>query len=106
MDSPKSASPESSLLLSAVKRGHQSFVHQRRVRVLAETLAARIPQGAGVLDIGCGDGTIACLIAQLRPDVSIKGVEVVVRPGCQIECHPFDGSTLPFPDHSVDVCRS
>jgi SAM-dependent methyltransferase len=104
MDSPKSASPESSLLLSAVKRGHQSFVHQRRVRVLAEVLAAQIPQGASVLDIGCGDGTIAGLIAQFRPDISIKGVEVMARPGCKIECHPFDGSTLPFADSSIDVC--
>ena len=104
MDTPKSASRASSLLLSAVKRGHQSFVHQRRVRVLAETLAGQIPHGARVLDIGCGDGTIASLIAQLRPDISIEGVEVMVRPGCKIECHPFDGSKLPFPDNAVDVC--
>jgi SAM-dependent methyltransferase len=103
MDTPKSASRASSLLLSAVKRGHQSFVHQRRVRVLAETLAGQIPHGARVLDIGCGDGTIASLIAQLRPDISIEGVEVMVRPGCKIACRPFDGSKLPFPDNSVDV---
>src|ERR1700675_2978115 len=103
MDSPKSPSRASSMLLSAVKHGHQSFVHQRRVRVLAETLAGQIPRGARVLDIGCGDGTIASWIAQLRPDISIKGVEVMVRPGCKIACHPFDGSQLPFPDNSVDV---
>lgn len=104
MDSPKIAPEQSSLLLSAVKHGHQALVHQRRVRVLAEALAAQIPPGASVLDIGCGDGTIASLIAQLRPDISIKGVEVMVRPGCRIECFPFDGSTLPFPASSVDVC--
>src|SRR5271156_502109 len=101
---PKIAPERSSLLLSAVKHGHQALVHQRRVRVLAAALAAQIPGSASVLDIGCGDGTIASLIAELRPDISIKGVEVMVRPGCRIECFPFDGSKLPFPDASFDVC--
>jgi SAM-dependent methyltransferase len=104
MDSSKSASRESSLLLSAVRRGHQSFVHQRRVRVLAGALAAQMPPSASVLDIGCGDGTISSLIAQLRPDISVKGVEVMARPGCKIDCQSFDGAILPFPDNSVDVC--
>jgi len=101
---PKIAPGQDSLLLSAVKQGHQALVHKRRVRVLAAALAAQIPAAASVLDIGCGDGTIAGLIAELRPDISIKGVEVMVRPGCRIECFPFDGSTLPFPEASFDVC--
>jgi ubiquinone/menaquinone biosynthesis C-methylase UbiE len=101
---PKIAPEQSSLLLSAVKHGHQAFVHQRRVRVLAETLAAQIPPAASVLDIGCGDGTIASLITQLRPDISVRGVEVMARPGCRIDCQPFDGSTLPFPDNCFDLC--
>jgi SAM-dependent methyltransferase len=98
------ASPQTSRPLSMVGRWHHAFVFQRRTRVLAEMLAAQIPQGASVLDIGCGDGTIASLIAQLRPAVSIRGVEFLVRPGCKIECHAFDGSKLPFPDASFDVC--
>jgi SAM-dependent methyltransferase len=101
---PKIAPEQNSLLLNAVKHGHQAFVHQRRVRVLAAALAAQIPPSASVLDIGCGDGTIASLIAQLRPDIAIKGLEVLVRPDCRIECYPFDGNTLPFPDNSVDLC--
>ena len=67
-------------------------------------LAAQIPQNASVLDIGCGDGTIGSLIAELRPDIRIEGVEFLVRPGCKIECHSFDGITLPFPSGSFDVC--
>ena len=100
----KIAPEQKSLLLSAVKQGHQAFVHQRRVRVLAAALAAQIPRSASVLDIGCGDGTIASAIAQLRPDITIKGVEVMVRPDCRIECYPFDGNALPFPAETVDVC--
>jgi SAM-dependent methyltransferase len=67
-------------------------------------LAAQLPRNAAVLDVGCGDGTIASLILELRPDVSIRGVEFLVRPGCQIECTAFDGDTLPFPDAAFDVC--
>lgn len=102
------ATPQTSRALSRplswIGRWHHAFVFQRRARVLAEMLAAQIPEGASVLDIGCGDGTIGSLIGQLRPDVSIQGVEYLVRPGCKIECHAFDGSSLSFPDASFDVC--
>jgi SAM-dependent methyltransferase len=67
-------------------------------------LAAQIPERAAVLDIGCGDGTIGSLIAQLCPDISIQGVEFLVRPECKIECRAFDGAALPFPDGSFDLC--
>jgi SAM-dependent methyltransferase len=83
---------------------HRVLVFPRRTRVLAEMLAAQIPPRASVLDIGCGDGTIGSLIAKLRPDVSIQGVEFLLRPECKIACRAFDGSSLPFPDSSFDVC--
>jgi SAM-dependent methyltransferase len=104
MAAPPQTSPPISRPISWIGRLHQTFVFQRRTRVLAELLAGLIAPGASVLDIGCGDGTIGNLIAQRRPDVSVHGVEFLVRPECKIECHSFDGSTLPFPDASFDVC--
>ena len=104
MAAPPQTSQPPSWPLSWIARWHHAFVFQRRARVLAEMLAAQIPQRATVLDIGCGDGTIGSLIQQLRPDVSIQGVEFLVRPECKIECHAFDGASLPFPDSSFDVC--
>src|SRR5579859_388996 len=98
------ASPQTSWPLTWISRCHRAFVFQRRTRVLAELLASRIPQGASVLDVGCGDGTIASRIAQLRPDISIQGVEVMVRPNCKVECRSFDGSKLPYSDASFDLC--
>ncbi len=90
--------------LSWIGRWHHTFVFQRRARVLAEMLDAQIAQGASVLDIGCGDGTISSLVAELRPDISVRGVETLMRSGSRIEVQPFDGSTLPFADSSFDVC--
>ncbi len=104
MAAPPQTSRPPSWPLSWIGRWHHAFVFERRTRVLAEMLAAQIPQRSSVLDIGCGDGTIGSLIAQLRPDIFIQGVEFLVRPGCKIACRAFDGSSLPFPDASFDVC--
>jgi len=104
MAGPPQTSRPISRPLSWIRGWHRTFVFQRRTRVLAEILAKQIPQGASVLDIGCGDGTIGSLIKGLRPDISIQGVEFLVRPECKIECRVFDGAALPFPDASFDVC--
>jgi len=91
--------------LSWIARSHRALVFGRRARVLADALAPLIPAGAGsVLDIGCGDGTIAGLLAERRPDLAVEGVEVVPRPTCRIPCRAFDGAKLPFPDRSFEVC--
>jgi SAM-dependent methyltransferase len=93
-----------SLPLSLIKQAHGRAVVARRARVLAESLAAEIPLNASVLDIGCGDGTIASLIKSRLPGISIQGIEFAPRPNCLIECAPFDGTSIPFPSASFDVC--
>ncbi|MGH9741338.1 MAG: class I SAM-dependent methyltransferase, partial [Candidatus Acidiferrum sp.] len=90
--------------LTWIGRWHHALVFRRRTQVLADLLARQIPQRASVLDIGCGDGTIAGLIASYRSDISIQGVECLVRPDCKIPCLAYDGITLPFPDAAFDVC--
>ncbi|HKS82427.1 MAG TPA: class I SAM-dependent methyltransferase [Candidatus Acidoferrales bacterium] len=86
-----------------VGAAHQKFVHGRRVRVLAGHLASLLPKNAAVLDVGCGDGAIDRQILGQRPDVSIEGVDVLVRPQTAIRVHTFDGVSLPFPPSSFDV---
>ncbi len=83
---------------------HKIFVHGRRVRITAQLLAEQIPANANVLDVGCGDGSIASQIARLRQDVRIRGVEIMPRAGCKVQCDAFDGFHLPFNDDSFDVC--
>jgi SAM-dependent methyltransferase len=98
------ASPANTWILSQLKKWHSVLVFQRRTHVLAQMLASRIPPNAVVLDIGCGDGTVGSLITQIRPDVVVRGVEVIARPTCKIQCDVFDGSALPFAPASFDVC--
>ncbi|HEY9218255.1 MAG TPA: class I SAM-dependent methyltransferase, partial [Phenylobacterium sp.] len=61
------------------------------------------PQGARVLDIGCGSGDIAAAIMARRPDVAIQGVDVFVRPETRIPVAGYDGKTLPYADQTFDV---
>lgn len=62
-----------------------------------------LPQGAQVLDVGCGDGMIDVLIKERRKDVSIAGIDTLVRPGTHIPVQSFDGDHIPHADHSFDV---
>ena len=86
-------------LLNAV---HNGAVFNRRVRVLAGHLAALIPGGGGVLDLGSGDGSIAAALMRLRPDLWIEGVDVMLRLSSAIPVTRYDGVTLPFEDQSFD----
>ncbi|HEX8641412.1 MAG TPA: class I SAM-dependent methyltransferase [Allosphingosinicella sp.] len=84
-------------------KAHDKAVFGRRVQVLARTLADFIPEGAHVLDIGCGSGTLARAIMKLRPDVAIEGIDVLIRPATDIPVSPFDGENIPWPDGHFDV---
>jgi SAM-dependent methyltransferase len=94
----------SAVSIRSLGRLHERFVLGRRVHALAQVLAELMPPNASVLDVGCGSGAVANLIMRVRPDVRIQGVEVLVRPGCQIPCQQYDGNRLPFADGSFEVC--
>jgi SAM-dependent methyltransferase len=89
--------------MNPVERIHGGLIFPRRVRVLSGHLAALLPQDARVLDVGCGDGSIAALIQEQRPDVKISGLEVQPRSQTRIPVTPFDGQTIPHGDASFDA---
>jgi len=88
---------------SAIGVVHDKLIISRRAGVLSDWFAKLVPTGARVLDVGCGDGLIASLLQSKRPDIEIRGVDVLARPGTHIPVEMFDGTNLPFEDNSFDV---
>ena len=82
---------------------HGFLVFNRRTRALSECFAEMLPADAKILDVGCGDGLIDHLITQRRPDLSIMGIDLIVRPETHVTVQPFDGKRIPFEDGAFDV---
>lgn len=82
---------------------HNKLVFNRRVHKLASAIAERLPREARVLDVGCGSGDLAALVMQLRPDVRIEGIDVLVRPGTAIPVTEYDGRHIPFENDHFDA---
>ena len=71
--------------------------------MLVAHIAPLLPPDASVLDVGSGDGFVAESVMRARPDVTISGVDPLVRPGARIPVREFDGLSIPFPDRSFDA---
>ena len=91
------------LRMSLLDAIHGRHVLERRARVLSERLAGALPPAVQVLDVGCGDGLLDRLIMEKRPDVSIEGLDVLLRPQAHIPVSMFDGRTIPRADASYDM---
>ena len=89
--------------MKALARVHGIHVHPRRVRVLCDRFCQLLPDGARVLDVGSGDGWLARLLMNERPDLAITGIDVLVRDQTHISVAPFDGVTIPYADGSFDA---
>jgi SAM-dependent methyltransferase len=89
--------------MKAIAHCHGALVFGRRIRVLSALVADLLPANATILDIGCGDGSIASLIRENRPDVEVTGLDVLARDDAKIPVRVFDGATIPYPDASFDL---
>jgi ubiquinone/menaquinone biosynthesis C-methylase UbiE len=89
--------------MSLVQTVHERRVHRRRVDVLCQWLSELLVEGACVLDVGCGDGLLARQLLDSRPDLSIEGLDVLVRSDTAIPVTEFDGDRIPLDDNSVEV---
>jgi SAM-dependent methyltransferase len=85
---------------------HDRGILRRRVTALASAIAPLVPKSARVLDVGCGDGLLAQALLEMRPDLRIEGVDVLVRAGIPIPVREFDGTRLPFADGDYDVAMA
>ena len=88
--------------MNVSERLHELYGADRRVRVLSRQIVSVLPRNASILDVGCGDGEIDRLVGELREDVDIRGIDVLVRPDAKIPVKEFDGLEIPYPDDSFD----
>jgi ubiquinone/menaquinone biosynthesis C-methylase UbiE len=74
---------------------------------------AALEPGQNVLDFGCGTLTLSLLAKQLQPQLHIRGVDVDMeivemarqksaRQGADVPVDGYDGSVLPYEDHTFD----
>ena len=89
--------------MNVIDAVHGQYVFDRRVKVLAGHLAEVLPPEASVLDVGCGDGSLAYLVMQRRPDIRIRGMDVLLRERTAIPVELFDGSRISAEDNSYDA---
>ena len=82
---------------------HGRYVHERRTSVLSEWCSNLVLRNASVLDVGSGDGRLAQLVANKRPDISIIGIDVQSSPNAAIPIKTFNGKSIPYGDGSFDV---
>lgn len=71
-------------------------------RAVIAVLADRLPQGAKVVDLGCGTGRMVCALAVARPDLQIDGVESAWLPywiaRCQVRIRGLTRTQIIFGD--------
>ncbi len=79
---------------------------------MRERVDAELPQGGSVLDVGCGTGTFAIVLAASRPDAQVTGIdgdaEILARARAKagadgVEWREGLAGELPLADDSVDV---
>lgn len=73
---------------------HDAFVYDRRMKRLTELLTDFLSDSKNILDVGCGDGRIDAMILE-NNDVSITGVDVLVRDTTYIPVIEYDGIHIP-----------
>lgn len=82
---------------------HNKLVYSRRMTRLTELLLPLLENSKNVLDVGCGDGRIDSLILGKRKDMSIHGIDVLVRQEIYIPVREYDGETIPYEDGTFDT---
>lgn len=69
---------------------------------MALEIAALIPQGSRVLDVGCGNGFIAHHLKALLGS-SVMGIDVAKSTQAHINYQQYDGQTFPVGDKAVNA---
>lgn len=82
---------------------HNKLVYSRRMTRLTELILPELKNSKKILDVGCGDGKIDSYIIERNRDLTIQGIDVLVRPDTYIEVKQYDGKTIPYGDGEFDT---
>ena len=69
---------------------------------LALAIARHLEPGQQVLDVGCGDMTLARRLQPLA-SVEVMGLDLLDYNRTDLTLHTYDGGLFPFPDNHVDT---
>lgn len=86
-----------------IERIHDKQVHTRRIRVLQRHLKDLLPAQGSVLDVGCGDGLLAYRISKELPELTVTGIDVLLRDNTYIPVAHFGGDQIPYDDNAFDA---
>ncbi|MBQ8218495.1 MAG: class I SAM-dependent methyltransferase [Bacilli bacterium] len=83
---------------------HDKFIYNRRMEQLYYHLSSLVKKYncSSILDIGAGDGKIDKMI-QDKCNVSITGIDVLVRDYTYIPVIEYDGNSIPLKDNSINA---
>ena len=81
---------------------HEWKIKDKRVKRLTLEISNLIDSKSTILDVGCGDGTLAKSVSEDSNASQVHGIDVLIRKDCKIPCSHFDGSIIPYPDSSFD----
>jgi len=78
-------------------------IYEHRQQVLVRLITPHLGPGARVLDVGCGFGHLGEALMKAAPGVRVEGVESVRRGNELIPVTAYEGTRMPWPDHTFDA---
>jgi SAM-dependent methyltransferase len=92
-----------SRIVATIGTLHQHLVKPRQAQRVVDYLLRLLPPAGRVLDVGCGTGRIARLLAARNPQLRIEGLDVLAQPRAEIPVTVFDGARIPLEAGTVDA---
>jgi len=99
----------SSVLFQGLPDFLNDHIHDYHWHVINKYFLPRIPNGSRILDLGCGYGRIGKLIAEIRPDLELYGVDFsfayceMCNKNTNISVTCANIMELPFKDNSFEA---
>ncbi|MEM1183966.1 MAG: methyltransferase domain-containing protein [Planctomycetota bacterium] len=93
-------------MIGGLMRALHGPVYRSRLAALLDAIVPHLRQNDQLLDVGCGNGTLAAAIKddpRTPAGVVCRGLESRPRGDEPIEVIGYDGKTIPLEDNSVDV---